>query len=291
LPVCRCIYTWAYIRGGIMKLLNSTLLSGIALLAVARAACAANVDGANVHWTAAGNGTQAVVFVHGWTCDESSWSAQVPALSGKYRVITLDLPGHGKSAAPASGKFSMENFARAIEAVRAEAGVDRVVIVGHSMGTPVIRKYQLMYLQHVAGMVLVDGAVPLPGVPSGFTPPPLTGPEGLAAREGMIRGMFSASTSPALQDHILKMMLGAPEATAVGAMRATFDPAWLSAEPVKVPVLGLFAENSAMGTSDGMKALFPTLEYHAIPGTGHFLMLEKPAEFNKLLGDFLAKVH
>ncbi len=273
-----------------MNLRNTLLVAALAAAALARAASAASVDGANVHWTSAGSGTQTVVFVHGWTCDDSSWSAQVPALSTKYRVITLDLPGHGKSAAPANGKFSMENFARAIEAVRAEAGVDRVVVVGHSMGTPVIRKYQLMYPQHVAGMVLVDGLVLLPGAPSGFTPPPLTGAEGLAAREGMVRGMFSASTSAPLQDHILKMMLGAPEATAVGAMSATFDPSWLSAEPVKVPVLGLYAENSALRGADGMQVIFPTLEYHEIPGTGHFLMLEKPTEFNELLGQFLAKV-
>jgi pimeloyl-ACP methyl ester carboxylesterase len=270
--------------------LRSTLLLALAACAFARAALAASVDGANVHWTSAGSGPQAVVFVHGWTCDESSWSAQVPPLSGKYRVITLDLPGHGKSAAPANGKFSMENFARAVEAVRVDAGVDRIVVVGHSMGTPVIRKYQLMYPQHVAGMVLVDGLVPMPGVPSTFTPPPLAGAEGLAAREGMIRGMFSASTSAAQQDHILKMMLGAPEATAIGAMSATFDPSWLSAEPVKVPALGLYAENSALRAGDAMKTIFPTLEYHEVPGTGHFLMLEKPAEFNKLLGDFLAKI-
>jgi pimeloyl-ACP methyl ester carboxylesterase len=273
-----------------MSLRNVLFLAVLLLGTLARAATAANVDGANVHWTSAGNGTQAVVFVHGWTCDDSSWSAQVPALSANYRVVTLDLPGHGKSAAPANGKFTMENFARAVEAVRAEAGIDRIVVVGHSMGTPVIRKYQLMYPQHVAGMVLVDGLVPMPGAPSGFTPPPLAGTEGLAAREGMIRGIFSASTSAALQDHILKMMLGAPEATAIGAMSATFDPSWLSAEPVTIPVLGLYAENSALRNADSMKVIFPTLEYHELSGTGHFLMLEKPAEFNALLGEFLAKI-
>ena len=273
-----------------MSSTKALFLIALSALVWARAASAANVDGANVHWTSTGNGSQAVIFVHGWTCDESSWRAQVPAFSAKYRVITLDLPGHGKSAAPANGKFSMETFARAVEAVRAEAGVDRVVVVGHSMGTPVVRVYQQMYPQHVAGLVVVDGAVLVPGEAFEFTPPPLTGAEGLTAREGMIRGMFSASTSPALQDHILKMMLGAPESTAIGAMGATFDPSWRSAEPVKVPVLGLFAENSQLDDSAAMKTVFPTAENHEVPGTGHFLMLEKPAEFNKLLGDFLAKI-
>jgi pimeloyl-ACP methyl ester carboxylesterase len=270
---------------------SNALFAALAALALVRAATAASVDGANVHWSSAGNGSQAVIFVHGWTCDDSSWSAQIPALSAKYRVITLDLPGHGKSAAPADGQFSMQNFARAVEAVRAEAGVDRVVVVGHSMGTPVIRTYQLLYPQHVAAMVIVDGAILLPGAATGFTPPNVSGADGRAAREDMIRGMFSAATTPELQDHILKMMLGAPESTAVGAMGAMFnDPSWQSAEPVKIPVLGVFAANSQLDDSAPMKTVFPTAEFHEVPGTGHFLMLEKPAEFNQLVGEFLAKL-
>ena len=64
------------------------------------------------------------------------------------------------------------------------------------------------------------------------------------------------------------------------------DPSWRSAEPVKVPVLGLFAENSQLDDGAAMKTVFPTAESHEAPGTGHFLMLEKPAELNELLGDF-----
>ena len=69
-----------------------------------------------------------MILVHGWTCDESTWNSQVPALSKDYRVITLDLPGHGRSGSPKDGKLSMDLFARAVDAVRkdhhagAEAG-------------------------------------------------------------------------------------------------------------------------------------------------------------------------
>ena len=85
----------------------------------------ATLDGAKIHSTSVGQGPKTIMLVHGWTCDESSWSEQVPALAKKYRVITMDLPGHGKSDAPKDGKFSMDVFARAVEAVRAEAKVDR----------------------------------------------------------------------------------------------------------------------------------------------------------------------
>jgi pimeloyl-ACP methyl ester carboxylesterase len=71
-----------------------------------------------------------VIPVHGWTCDETTWTEQVPALTKEYRVVTLDLPGHGKSDSPKDGKFSMDLFARAVEAVRAEVKADHVVIEG-----------------------------------------------------------------------------------------------------------------------------------------------------------------
>ena len=109
-----------------------------------------------------------MIFVHGWTCDESSWAGQVPAFDDDYRVVTLDLPGHGKSEAPAPDGFSMDLFASAVEAVRQEVGADKVVLVGHSMGAAVIREYALDYPAHVAGLVAVDGPLdmrPLQGLP------------------------------------------------------------------------------------------------------------------------------
>jgi pimeloyl-ACP methyl ester carboxylesterase len=77
---------------------------------------AATVDGIPLHSSIAGSGPETIILVHGWTCDETSWESQVPVLSRNYRVITLDLPGHGQSGAPANGELSMGLFARAIEA-------------------------------------------------------------------------------------------------------------------------------------------------------------------------------
>lgn len=254
---------------------------------------AASVDGLKLHSSSTGRGSKTVIFVHGWTCDETSWTAQVPALSKQYRVVTLDLPGHGKSDSPKDGKFSMDLFARAVEAVRAEAKADKVVLAGHSMGTPVIRQYARLYPQHVAGLVLVDGLMsPTPtGAGRGGAPQAarMGGPAGLQARENMIRGMFTPATPPAVQDQVLKMMLAPPEATATGAMTATFE-ATFSDEAVNVPALGLYADKSRLVNREYVKKVFPSFEYVEIPGTGHFLMMEKPEEFNKLLTGFLDKV-
>jgi len=269
----------------------------ILVMAAARLASAASVDGIPLHWTSAGAGPQTLMLVHGWTCDDSSWSSQVSALAGKYRVLTLDLPGHGRSGKIDASTFSMDLFARAVEAVRAEAGAPRLVLVGHSMGTPVVRQYARLYPQRVAALVIVDGVVvlgapPPPGVQRAEAPVAdrMRGPDGPRNRETMIRGMFTPATPKPLQDHVLKMMLSAPEATAYGAMVATFDPKIWGNDVMTMPVLGLFADKSALGNPESTKKLFPNYEHHEIPGTGHFLMMERPREFNALLTAFVDRL-
>src|ERR1700733_6938895 len=274
-----------------MRLLANLLLAASFALALS----AATVDGIKIHSSTAGKGPKTVILVHGWTCDETTWNSQVPELSKQFRVITLDLPGHGQSGSPKDGKLSMELFARAVEAVRKGSKADRVVVVGHSMGTPVVIEYARLYPEHTAALVFVDGLVNLPPAPAGSggprvpNPGQMSGPDGLKARETMIRGMFSASTTPDMQKHILSMMLGAPESTAVGAMQATFDPAYWKGDVFNEPVLGLYADHSRSGDREYMKTHFPNMDYQEIAGTGHFLMLEKPEEFNRLLIAFLDK--
>jgi pimeloyl-ACP methyl ester carboxylesterase len=251
---------------------------------------AATVDGIDIHSVAAGSGPT-IVFVHGWTCDTSSWREQMPAFDDNYRVIALDLPGHGQSGSPADGQFSMELFARAVEAVRAEAGAEKIVLVGHSMGAPVIRRYALDFPEHVAGLVAVDGSLDVRGfagraggpaaVAFSVTP---------ALRENMIRGMFVPETSPDLQQHILDMMLGAPEATASGAMAAMFGQRVEAGEVIEAPSLAVVAGTAQLPNVESMREIVPNFEAAQVPGTGHFLMMEKPDEFNRLLAGFLEKI-
>jgi pimeloyl-ACP methyl ester carboxylesterase len=231
--------------------------------------------------------------VHGWTCDETTWTEQVPALAKLYRVVTLDLPGHGKSDPPKDDKFSMSLFARAIEAVRAEVNADHVVLVGHSMGSPAVIRYAQIYPQHTVALVLVDGLMPAtqnPNASSAARPKrsaAMAGSDGRKNREIMIRGFFSTSTTPAMQTKILSMMLGATEATAVGAMDATDDPTTPTDWALNMPTLGIYASRP-LASSQSIHAHFPNSEYTQIPDTGHFLMLEKAQEFNRLLLSFLA---
>jgi pimeloyl-ACP methyl ester carboxylesterase len=263
------------------------LLSALSFAAVMSAA---SVDGINIHSTVTGAGPKTVILVHGWTCDETTWSEQVGALAARYRVVTLDLPGHGKSGAPKDGKLSMDLFARAIDAVREEVGTGRVTLVGHSMGTPVVIQYARLYPEHTSALVFVDGVTNMNVARNRPDRSQWVGEHGQKNRERMVQGMFTPATTPELRAKIQAMMLAAPETTAAGAMEAMFDPAIWKGDVFTVPALGLYADKSAAGGTEAYrKEHFPKMEYHEIAGTGHFLMLEKPAEFNRLLLEFLDK--
>jgi pimeloyl-ACP methyl ester carboxylesterase len=226
--------------------------------------------------------------VHGWTCDETSWQAQAPAISNVYRAITLDLPGHGRSDAPGDGRFTLDLFARAIEAVRQEAGANRVVLVGHSMGVPVVRHYARMFPARTKALVLVDGAILTPAEAAsraGF-PQRMGGPGGRKYREQAIQSMFSSATTPEEKRHILSMMLATPETTAVGAIHVMLEPAATDDYVLRLPALGIFSGNESRPY---MTTLFPLIDYRQVPGSGHFIMMDKPGEFNRLLLEFLKK--
>ena len=269
-----------------MRAILPILVSSFSVLAPA-----ASVDGIQIHSTVRGSGPKTIVFVHGWTCDESSWRDQAPFFEKNYRVITLDLPGHGKSGSPAAGLLTMELFAKSIEAVRVEAKAGKIALVGHSMGTPVIREYARLYPSNVAALVPVDGVLHLSGSPNAPNAERMKGPDGLKNREAMIRGMFGKSATPDLQEHILKMMMAAPETTAYQAMAATFAPENWKEETFAVAALGIYADHSGANDPVYFKKIFPKGSTVEVPGTGHFVMMEKPAEFNKLLADFLPKAN
>ena len=269
------------------------LLAVTAALAVASHTLPAHavvVDGINIHWTSHGAGSPTLILVHHLTADETSWSEQVAALSARYRVITFDLPGHGRSGTPAA--FSMELFVRAIDAVRTEARAERVVLAGHGASAPIVRRYALTYPERVVGLVLAEGVLLMgDGQGRSNAPPESTVRElsATATREQTIRrGYFGTAAPPVLRDRILQMMLETPDDVAAAALIAAQRPSERGNEQLSIPVLAVYG--TGLATERAVKRLYPNAEYHRLPDSGHFLMMEAPAAFNALLEAFLARV-
>ena len=108
------------------------------------------LDGARIHYVNYGKGGDALVLIHGWTQNVDGWRDQVPDFAKRYRVIAIDLPGHGQSDKPQT-TYSMDYFAQAVDAVLRDAKVKRAVLVGHSMGTPVARQFYRKYPEKTLG--------------------------------------------------------------------------------------------------------------------------------------------
>jgi pimeloyl-ACP methyl ester carboxylesterase len=82
-----------------------------------------------LHFSDTGTGSPTLIFVHGFGCAEDDWTAQVTALAPEFRCVTLDLPGHGRSALP--DDVSIEAFADALNGLRAEIGAGESILIGH----------------------------------------------------------------------------------------------------------------------------------------------------------------
>lgn len=260
-------------------------------------------DGHRVHYQSYSQGKEAVVFIHGWTCDLTFWSAQAPVYE-KRRSLLIDLPGHGQSAKP-DVPYTMELFAGAVEAAMRDAGVERGVLVGHSMGTPVALTFLRLYPKKASGLVVVDAFIPLPPkddaerekAAAGFAARAKTyrAPDYKVPMRQAIDSMFTAQTPAALQDRIRTKMLSTPQHVAasamegMGAMVEQYRPGFR----YEVPALVVLAKRPNRGgpTYEAyLRTLLPNLRsFQEWEGAGHFLMMEQPDRFNAALLDFLKR--
>lgn len=253
----------------------------------------AQLDDMKVHYKSLGQGTTALVLVHGWSCDLSFWKEQVSDLNGKIHLVFIDLPGHGKSDRPKTD-YTMDLFAKAIDAVLTEAKVADAVLAGHSMGTPVIRQYYRLYPKKTKALIAVDGAFKT------FTADPEVMKKFVARFEGegfkkavgaFVDGMFSKQAQKEVVDFVRHKMLSASQHVAVSAMRNMLDAKIWQEDKIEVPVQCLMAK-SALWNEDYEKfvrRLAPKVDYRQMEDVGHFLMLEDPPVFNSHLLGFLKK--
>lgn len=252
----------------------------------------AMLDGNKIHYYDIGSAKNknALIFVHGWTCNAGFWEDSYSAFPN-YRVIAVDLIGHGQSDKPKT-MYSMEYFAKSVEAVMKNAKVQKAVLVGHSMGTPVARQFFRLYPDKVLGIVIVDGSLT-----------PFFSKEQadqlLAAFRKDFRGtstqfvnrMIQTIKIDAVKKKINDTMLTAPEHVGIGAMEGMMDPRIWTDDKIDVPVLAIMAESPWVkpDTKDAFRTIAPNIDFQMWTGVSHFLMMEKPKEFNEAVTAFVAK--
>ena len=99
-----------------------------------------------------------MLLVHGFGNEAHIWDDFAPAVAGYYRVLAVDLRGHGDSDWDPKKRYDTSNHAADLEAVIDELDFDRVVLVGHSLGGRTCMLYAGAHPEKVAGFVIVDSA-------------------------------------------------------------------------------------------------------------------------------------
>ncbi|VAV86618.1 Hydrolase, alpha/beta fold family, partial [hydrothermal vent metagenome] len=126
--------------------------------------------GERVHLRDQGNPDgRVLILLHGTSASLHTWEPWVAQLGDDYRIITVDLPGHGLTGPIASCDYSVECSVRMVEDVREYLGLEHFVIGGNSLGGQIAWRYALAYARYVDGLILSDAS----GGPN-INPAPMT---------------------------------------------------------------------------------------------------------------------
>jgi pimeloyl-ACP methyl ester carboxylesterase len=243
-------------------------------------------DGVAVRYEAAGQGEPALIFVHGWSCDRSYWRAQIDHFARSHFVVAIDLGGHGESGLGRK-EWTMTAFGGDVRAVVEALGLRKVVLVGHSMGGPVIAEAARLMPERVVALVSVDFFNDVDRRISakereGFLAPMRA--DFRSATEAFVRGeMFTSRSDPKLVDWIPRDMAAGPPAVAISAMEhlLRYDQGTALAA-AKAPMRLINADKWPTNL-EAARRHRPDLGLAVMPAVGHFLMMEAPDEFNRLL--------
>jgi pimeloyl-ACP methyl ester carboxylesterase len=262
----------------------------------------ADVDGAKIHYERyepnTTNAEPALVFIHGWTCDLTFWRGQAPVYQ-RHRSLLIDLPGHGLSDKP-HRPYPMEYFARSVEAVMKDAGVEQAILIGHSLGGPISYAFLRLFPEQVKALVLVDADV-RPGSAGPIHPDQQRAIMAKRARAMQtaagdrafarnVESMFSQKTPEPLREEIRGKMLATPKHVRIGAVTSPSSlPPPRKDEFFDIPAIAIQAVAPGTETRFSiMRGLFPSLRLETWVGNGHFLMMEEPERFNRSLEAFLS---
>jgi len=160
------------------------------------------------------------------------------------------------------------------------------------MGPAVFRQFYRLYPQKTLALIAVDGA--LQNLYSGLLDSmiaQLRGPDYKEVASKFIASMFTNPGTESLRDATLAATAATPQHVMVGSFEGMRDPAIWKDDPIGVPLLVLNAKSPFWTPEyvEYVRKLAPQVDYRVIEGPGHFLMLEKPEEFNAAVLDFLRK--
>ena len=249
---------------------------------------AISADGISIAYEVIGKGEPVIVFIHGWCCDRTYWKAQLPYFAQKYKVVTIDLAGHGESGLDRK-EWTMGAFGEDVVAVVNKLNLDQVVLVGHSMGGPVILEAARRMPKRVIGLVGVDtlqnfeDKLTQEQIDDWFTP---LRSNFVEPTRNFVRTMFTPNSDPALVEKIVADMSSAPQEVGLGALEGYVDfqnnEIIRVLQEVQAPITCINSDKYPTNVEANQRYA-PSFKAMIMSGVGHFNMMEDPETFNRLL--------
>ncbi len=255
---------------------------------------------------------QPLVFVHGLSGSWPNWLEQLSVFAVERRVVTLDLPGFGHSPMPQQ-TISIAGYARMLDHLLGELGIDAAAVVGNSMGGFIAAELAIAFPQRVERLVLVSAA----GLSTYNRRDTLTVMPAIRRLERilMASSAWTASKSDAvvrrarLRDAALGVVVRHPDrldaALAAEQIRGAGKPGFIQGleavidydirdrlGEIACPTLIVWGERDrliSVRDADVFAELIPNSRKVVFGDTGHMAMLERPDAFNALLDEFLAE--
>lgn len=255
---------------------------------------AVSADGVPIHFQVEGEGDYTLVFVHGWCADKTYWQRQVPSFRVYYRVVTLDLAGHGRSGSGRTG-WSMAAFAGDVAAVVEKLSLDNVILVGHAMGGCVILEAARMMPRRVIGLVGADTFSDIylqPHAPEQidamleiFHPDFADG-----IRKFALENYFRSNATEAYRKRIVLDLARSEGGIALAALREqmSFDGGAVLAD-LELPIRSINCELPVLPFTT-IRDSGVDFKLKFLKNVGHYLMQEDPPGFNRLLSEWVGEI-
>ena len=245
-----------------------------------------------IHVEDEGHSDLSLVFLHYWGGSSRTWRHVTAVLAKSYRTIAIDHRGWGKSDAPING-YSLADLAADAEGVIEKLGLQRYILVGHSMGGKVAQLMASRHPKNLVGLVLVAPSPPSPMILS------------KEAREMMANAYSTRETVETTIDHVLTAkplspedraqviedsLQGAPQAKAAWPQSISQEDIAEQVRAINVPTMLIAGELDRVDSVNTLKAEvlpnIPRAALHILPGTGHLSMLESPDMLVEIISAF-----
>jgi len=254
----------------------------------------ANVDNLRIHYLSSSSGATPVIFLSGWGCDASLWVNQAAVLAPHYRVLLVDLPGHGGSDKP-DIPYTLDLFSDAVNAVVEREHAPKVVVAGHSMGGMVAYEFARRWPGKTIALIWVDAAFSIPiDVDQQIAAlrrraEEFRTPDYQAKVREFVDQLYVPETPVAIRETVTRTIVSTPQHVLASCMEGLADSRLFQHDTLGIPAFAIF---SSFWNPERfvhlIKKTLPRLHYEVLSGVGHYPMLEKPEQVNAALTRFLA---